>query len=129
AGLVASGEEVHEVVPEQIGERAAERFARRLSPLVDSGAVGGAGADLPTTATLVDLVGAEVAGEPTVVAERWSEYGSLPGMPCSGALRALVGRTTTGPLHLDLLADGPHALVGGTTGSGKSELLQTWVAA
>lgn len=129
AGLVASGEEVHEVVPEQIGERAAERFARRLSPLVDSGAVGGAGADLPTTATLVDLVGAEVAGEPTVVAERWSESGSLPGMPCSGALRALVGRTTTGPLHLDLLADGPHALVGGTTGSGKSELLQTWVAA
>ena len=28
----------------------------------------------------------------------------------------------------DLVADGPHALVGGTTGSGKSELLRTLVA-
>ncbi len=32
------------------------------------------------------------------------------------------------PVALDLRADGPHALVGGTTGSGKSELLQTLVA-
>ena len=34
-----------------------------------------------------------------------------------------------GPLALDLRADGPHALVAGTTGAGKSELLQTLVAA
>jgi S-DNA-T family DNA segregation ATPase FtsK/SpoIIIE len=30
---------------------------------------------------------------------------------------------------VDLVADGPHALVGGTTGSGKSELLVAWVLA
>jgi S-DNA-T family DNA segregation ATPase FtsK/SpoIIIE len=29
---------------------------------------------------------------------------------------------------LDLVRQGPHAVVGGTTGSGKSELLATWVA-
>ena len=29
---------------------------------------------------------------------------------------------------MDLRADGPHALIGGTTGAGKSELLQTLVA-
>ena len=34
-----------------------------------------------------------------------------------------------GPLALDLVADGPHAVVGGTTGSGKSELLVSWVLA
>ena len=33
-----------------------------------------------------------------------------------------------GPLVLDLVADGPHLLVGGTTGSGKSELLRSMVA-
>jgi len=44
-------------------------------------------------------------------------------------LRVGVGLTEDGPLLLDLVADGPHALVGGTTGSGKSELLITWITA
>jgi S-DNA-T family DNA segregation ATPase FtsK/SpoIIIE len=43
-------------------------------------------------------------------------------------LSATIGIATDGPLTLDLVEDGPHALVGGTTGSGKSELLITWVA-
>ena len=30
-------------------------------------------------------------------------------------------------MHLDLRTQGPHALVGGTTGAGKSEFLQSWV--
>ncbi|MDQ1529958.1 MAG: segregation ATPase FtsK/SpoIIIE, family, partial [Microbacteriaceae bacterium] len=33
------------------------------------------------------------------------------------------------PLDLDLVADGPHAVIGGTTGSGKSALLTAWVLA
>ncbi|MEQ1738103.1 MAG: FtsK/SpoIIIE domain-containing protein, partial [Rhodoglobus sp.] len=37
--------------------------------------------------------------------------------------------SAAGPLCLDLVADGPHAVVGGTTGSGKSELLIAWVLA
>ena len=36
----------------------------------------------------------------------------------------LVG--ADGPLHVDLVSDGPHAVIGGTTGSGKSELLVSW---
>ena len=32
------------------------------------------------------------------------------------------------PYAVDLRRDGPHALVGGTTGAGKSELLQTMIA-
>ena len=40
-----------------------------------------------------------------------------------------VIRSRLGPGSLDLVADGPHALIGGTTGSGKSELLRSIVAA
>lgn len=44
-----------------------------------------------------------------------------------GPLRAAVGHSA-GHLHqIDLRVDGPHALVGGTTGAGKSELLQSWI--
>jgi S-DNA-T family DNA segregation ATPase FtsK/SpoIIIE len=42
-------------------------------------------------------------------------------------LAAGVGVSASGTLALDLVTDGPHAIVGGTTGSGKSELLLSWV--
>jgi DNA segregation ATPase FtsK/SpoIIIE, S-DNA-T family len=44
-----------------------------------------------------------------------------------GTLRAVIGQSSSGPHALDLRTDGPHALVGGTTGAGKSELLQAWI--
>ncbi len=45
------------------------------------------------------------------------------GLSCAFAV------TDDGPLVVDLVADGPHAVIGGTTGSGKSELLTSWVLA
>ena len=42
-------------------------------------------------------------------------------------LSACVGQTTEGDAIIDLREHGPHALVGGTTGSGKSEFLQTFI--
>lgn len=42
-------------------------------------------------------------------------------------LQAPLGVTADGPFLLDLVAEGPHALVAGTTGAGKSELLVSWV--
>src|SRR5690606_6077553 len=44
-------------------------------------------------------------------------------------LRAVIGRTESADVVLDLVEDGPHAIVTGMTGSGKSELLVTWVTA
>ncbi|UNK69602.1 FtsK/SpoIIIE domain-containing protein [Microbacterium sp. H1-D42] len=43
-------------------------------------------------------------------------------------LRASLGRGERGDLALDLVEDGPHAIVTGMTGTGKSELLTSWVA-
>lgn len=44
-----------------------------------------------------------------------------------GGLSAVIGLEGTVPAAVDLVADGPHAVVAGVTGSGKSELLITWI--
>ncbi len=49
--------------------------------------------------------------------------------PVRGSLPAAVGRDGGETAILDLVADGPHAVVAGVTGSGKSELLITWILA
>ena len=41
---------------------------------------------------------------------------------------AVIGACYDGPFAIDLRQDGPHGLIAGTTGAGKSELLQTLVA-
>ena len=57
---------------------------------------------------------------------RWEEQTRSParGAP---ALSAVLGVGAQGPVRADLVADGPHALLAGTTGSGKSELLISWL--
>lgn len=63
----------------------------------------------------------------TRIAARWREPG--PGRPGAGGgrLSAVLGVGAGGPLSADLALDGPHALLAGTTGSGKSELLTAWL--
>lgn len=55
---------------------------------------------------------------PGAIRARWRS-------PASGPVS--IGRGTDGDVGIDLFSDGPHALVAGTTGSGKSLLLQTWL--
>ena len=50
-------------------------------------------------------------------------WGELP--PAAGGLPVRLGVGRAGPVVLDLVTDGPHVLVAGTTGSGKSEALRT----
>jgi DNA segregation ATPase FtsK/SpoIIIE, S-DNA-T family len=40
----------------------------------------------------------------------------------------VIGECYDGSFGIDLRRDGPHALIAGTTGAGKSELLQTLIA-
>jgi S-DNA-T family DNA segregation ATPase FtsK/SpoIIIE len=55
------------------------------------------------------------------------EFLGLPQDATATTLRAAIGADGNGAVRIDLVADGPHAIVGGTTGSGKSELLTSWV--
>jgi DNA segregation ATPase FtsK/SpoIIIE, S-DNA-T family len=57
------------------------------------------------------------------------ELAQLPADDSTSSLRCSIGLGESGPVWLDLVTDGPHAIVGGTTGSGKSELLLSWVIA
>jgi DNA segregation ATPase FtsK/SpoIIIE, S-DNA-T family len=75
---------------------------------------------LPTGVSLAELepVGRDAAME---IARRWTNAGPDP------APVARLGMSTDGIVDVDLVRDGPHGLVAGTTGSGKSELLRTLV--
>ncbi|MFK0044027.1 FtsK/SpoIIIE domain-containing protein [Streptomyces sp. NPDC090741] len=94
-------------------------LARALGPLRDSGGADEEGAVLPSSARLLDVLALD---PPTAegVAARWKAGGR--------STSAVVGVSLDGPFALDIRRDGPHGLVAGTTGSGKSELLQTLVA-
>ncbi|MHB1137542.1 MAG: FtsK/SpoIIIE domain-containing protein, partial [Microthrixaceae bacterium] len=79
---------------------------------------------LPSHVALADLAviaGDDHAPDPERIAARWARSDG------GAHLDAPIGRAARGVWHLDLHDDGPHALVAGTTGSGKSELLRTMV--
>ncbi len=78
-----------------------------------------------TTARAAEREGvvAATAAIPDVVA-----FVDLP-QPIGAGLACTIGCDATGPVSIDLVTHGPHAVIGGTTGSGKSELLVTWVLA
>lgn len=134
-GYVRHGQEIGSVVVEGVGREEALSYALSLSALVDAGAVLTDSSDLPRSVSLLSLLGPEMAETGHAVLDRWRQNDSLhdrSGAPPRASrrtrtLRALVGQAGPDAMHLDLRTQGPHALVGGTTGAGKSEFLQSWV--
>ena len=93
-------------------------LARSIAPVRDVSDSDEASA-LPDSARLLDVLEMEPPAA-SLIAARWRGSGR--------STFAILGETYDGPFGIDLRKDGPHALIAGTTGSGKSELLQTIVA-
>lgn len=109
------------LVVDRVGPWWADRLSRALAPLRDAtpGATAGSPPDRLGLGELLGLTEAEPWG--TTIACSWAEHPQSTSVP--------VGHTGEASFRVDLASDGPHALVAGTTGAGKSELLRTLVAA
>jgi S-DNA-T family DNA segregation ATPase FtsK/SpoIIIE len=105
------------VLVDRLPAEVAGGVARDLADLVPASSH----TSLPTEVRLLDLPG-------------WSLVPGSAGAATGGwpddrdALHTSLGRSADGPVLVDLCREGPHALVAGTTGSGKSELLQSLIA-
>ena len=112
-----------EAVADTVSTGWAENLARALAPLRDASADAD---ELPTEARWLELANLADAAErgrlAATLAERWSGRNEA-------GTTVLLGAGIDETFSVDLARDGPHTLIAGTTGSGKSELLQTLVAA
>ncbi len=110
---------VNEVRPDHVGPGWSARLARGITAIRDVSDEENA-VELPTSSRLLDVLRLE---PPTAdaIAQRWNAGGGMSTL-------AVIGESYDGPFAIDIRRDGPHGLVAGTTGAGKSELLQTFVA-
>ncbi len=104
------------VTPDELSPDVPERVARTLAPLRRVG-------DAPAGGIPDSVRFTEVVPLPSVDELR-AAWRLVP-----ERTEIVVGRDGDGLSGLDIARDGPHAVVAGTSGAGKSELLQTWVGA
>ncbi|MEM1335100.1 MAG: hypothetical protein AAGG08_16745, partial [Actinomycetota bacterium] len=119
---VADQRRVDSVAPSALTGPVALGLARRMARLDDPECPVPNGSTLPTDVPLLGLLDQP---RPTgdLVIERWSS-----GTPETRRPVATIGVGARGATSVDLAADGPHALIAGATGSGRSELLRSLVA-
>ncbi|MFD9251062.1 FtsK/SpoIIIE domain-containing protein, partial [Streptomyces bottropensis] len=108
----------------------AERFARALAPLRTDSAAGDrqarVSAPLPQSARLLDELGLARATPASLMA-RWADA-TDDTTALGGRAWAVLGAGPRGPVSVDLVVEGPHLLIEGPAGSGRTELLRSVAA-
>ncbi|MFH9925437.1 FtsK/SpoIIIE domain-containing protein [Streptomyces sp. NPDC017249] len=107
------------VTPHTLDEAVMEPLARALAPMRDRLTLGSSSNAVPDYVRFLDLLS---LGTPTAddVLALWG-HGQGP------RTRVVLGADAAGPVTVDLAGQGPHTMLGGATGAGKSILLQTLV--
>ncbi|SDK69343.1 FHA domain-containing protein [Streptomyces indicus] len=107
----------------------AERFARALAPLrtAETGPQAARlSSPLPQAARLLDELGLARATPASLLA-RWAAAADDHESP-GGRAWTVLGAGPRGPVCVDLVAQGPHVMVEGPPGSGRTELLRSLAA-
>ena len=113
------GEKYDRFLVAGMSEQMARANARRVARFEDP-ELGTPGLGLPSGVQLPELLGLSDFN-PERILLRWGSADKGDGVG------GIIGVTAAGPFRLDLANNRPHALIGGSTGSGKSELLRTLV--
>ena len=113
---VAGGTASSGIVPAYAHRGTVSELSRSLARFVDPDSPAGA-ATLPDLCYLTDILPVDTTAE--ALERAWAD----PPRGC----RSVLGVADNGPLDIEFLRDGPHALVAGTTGAGKSELLRSMI--
>ena len=99
--------------------------ARGITPVIDITGRVNDDSEIPSAVTFAELYGGgPILDDPTSILELWQQH---EGGHADHGLRVVVGMQAGAPFVLDIRQDGPHALVAGTTGAGKSEFLQAFI--
>lgn len=109
---------IHPIRLDGMSAATAEKLARSLTPLRLAGETSEAATGIPGIVRLLDLVGHR-DGSAARLKATWDLGGR--------STAVTIGQGANGPFTLDIKNHGPHALVAGTAGAGKSQLLMSLV--
>ncbi|MDE0572345.1 FtsK/SpoIIIE domain-containing protein [Demequina sp. B12] len=119
ARVQTQGEFIARVLLDGASLAVSEEIARSLCGYHHISGIGDDGV-MPTSVRFVELMGVDLDSAAPVL-DRWART--------PRQTYVVMGADADGEVAVDLATAGPHALVAGTTGSGKSEFLQTLIIA